>query len=87
MVSEKKRIEEAEERKKQRELKKFGKKVQTAKMMERAKEKKCDAPSNALLCCRFASILNLSICAGLSSSSAVRAGELMLTFVGHTWIR
>ena len=31
---------EAEERKKQRELKKFGKKVQTAKLLERAKEKK-----------------------------------------------
>ncbi len=41
LLSEKKRIEEAEERKKQRELKKFGKKVQIAKMQERAKEKKC----------------------------------------------
>ena len=40
LVQEKKRIEQAEERKKQRDLKKFGKKVQIAKQIERQKEKK-----------------------------------------------
>lgn len=50
LVSEKKRIEEAEERRKQRELKKFGKKVQTEKLLERAKEKRCDCGKNEKGC-------------------------------------